>query len=167
MPKTREALWDEEKNEYVREIVALLLEPDTQKYHNELDRIHRENFQALAEKFVFEWVNPRRTGVVRLFGHVLIPSLVPQYEQAYLLGKTLEFDRKIFKQFLTKLLKPCQSQQDVRDVLPECLVQLLSIRHLPRTRDPAYTLKDKPALLREFKRMLVKFETYYAMRFLL
>jgi hypothetical protein len=59
------------------------------------------------------------------------------------------------------LYEDCMSHQDFRDALPECLVTLVpDYAGLPRTREPGYTIMNKPAALKRYAKMLPKIEAY-------
>lgn len=69
-------------------------------------------------------------------------------------------ERALISQTLFLLLKPCYSNQDYRDALPECLASLLKLTHMPRTREMAYTIEHNARAKRQFEKILPKMEIY-------
>lgn len=73
----------------------------------------------------------------------------------------VETDKRRIKMILFKLLEPCKFMDDVRDTLPECLVDTISeLQHLSRTREPAYTIKDDPRSVKEYNDILPRMQFY-------
>ena len=69
---------------------------------------------------------------------------------------------------LAQLCGACQTQQDIRDALPEAAVLVdEELKALPRTREAGWTLRDKPLLAFDFKRTeeLVDFYSAHRMIF--
>lgn len=87
----------------------------------------------------------------KLKKQVLSPDL---YDDGTILKKTIsEFynDTQRLKQGLNVLLRDCKDLQDIRDALPNaCRIVLPQIYSLQRTREVAWTLKDKPLLLDQY-----------------
>lgn len=80
---------------------------------------------------------------------------------------TVQEEREFISQTLYKLLNPCRTQQDIRDALPECLVNCIpELARLPRQREAAFTIKDDPRALRQYEKILPKMEIYSAARLL-
>ena len=80
-------------------------------------------------------------------------------------SKIIKDDHDLIKQMLYRLLKPCQTNQDIRDTLPECLVKLIpSISTHPRSEEPGYTLLGDERASRQFRKLLPKMELYATTR---
>jgi hypothetical protein len=76
--------------------------------------------------------------------------------------KEMKDDDSYLVLVLRELVAPCKSEQEVRDALPECLVQLVpSLSCLPRTKEAGYTLKSDSAI--NLESALGRFHTYAAM----
>jgi hypothetical protein len=76
-------------------------------------------------------------------------------------------DRKLISQILFPLIQPCSNLQDIRDTLPNCLVDVLpDLKGLPREQSVAFTLADNPRLFRQFENILPRVEFYAATRLL-
>lgn len=71
-------------------------------------------------------------------------------------------DMQLIKQVLANLCRPCVSQQDLRDVLPECLIFVLDDagQKLERTRAEAWTIQDNPRAMRQYQKILPKIHFY-------
>lgn len=92
-------------------------------------------------------------------------SLVPQMRTLSSDMRTIEQDRKTIGQILTRLITPCTHEQDLRDTLPECLVdQLPDLRKLSRMRPVAFTLPQTDRDQRQFEMILRRMEFYSAAR---
>lgn len=76
----------------------------------------------------------------------------------------LEF--QIMKQVLMPLIAPCKTLEDIRNVLPECLVQMQaeSFYSLPRTDKPAWTVEPGSRAYEQFFHHLPKIEFFAATR---
>jgi len=81
--------------------------------------------------------------------------------------KTIQDDRDLIKQMLFLILKPCESEQDIRDALPECLVSLdPTLSQYERSNDHAYTISHDVRAMRQFEKFLPKMMLYSATRLL-
>jgi hypothetical protein len=79
----------------------------------------------------------------------------------------VEMDHKIIGQLLGSLLLPCSSLQDIRDALPNCVVDTLDeLKALSRTRPVAFTIQDNERLTRQFEKILPRIEFYSTTRLL-
>ena len=76
--------------------------------------------------------------------------------------------RQAIKQGLVHLIWNCQNFQDLRDALPDFLKDSLTreIAALPRTREPAWSIKDNPRAMKQYLKILPKLEFYSATRLL-
>ena len=76
-------------------------------------------------------------------------------------------DQRFIRQILGVILKPCNSDQDIRDALPNCLTDTMdSLKGLRRTRDEAYTLEGNERLQRQYQQILPRIEFYATARLL-
>lgn len=76
--------------------------------------------------------------------------------------KIMNDDKLQIRQALFILISNCEELQDVRDALPECVIQYAHdhIKHLSRTRAEGYTIVDNPRKKRQFEAILPKIEVY-------
>jgi hypothetical protein len=76
-------------------------------------------------------------------------------------------DRHYISQMLFTLLHPCDSAQDIRDALPNCIVDTLDdIKQLRRVREAAYTIQDNKMNHRQYLKILPRMEFYATARLL-
>lgn len=79
--------------------------------------------------------------------------------------KQIKDDRDQVKQTVFKLLKPCQSDRDVRNALPECLVDCVpGLAQHPRLQEPAWTIRHDERAMRQYEKILPQMEVYSAAR---
>lgn len=120
-------------------------------------------FTYRAEVYDIEGLPPRmrRTRVP------LHPSLAPEMEEFIEDQEKVWTDRHAISQMLYLLLNPCDSKQDVRDALPNCVVDTIEdYRRMPRTKPEAYTLQSNPMHLRQYQKALRRMEFYATARLL-
>ncbi|MEQ1950903.1 hypothetical protein [Mesorhizobium sp. CN2-181] len=97
----------------------------------------------------------------------LDPSLLMEAGSIVADRKVINFDKGRVNQLLTMLLKDCHSTQDVRDALPNCMVEFLpGGSNLPRTRPEAFTLADNPLSYKQYMQSREKMDYYVAARLL-
>jgi hypothetical protein len=153
-------------NRFMKQIVDALIFSDYERRVKAIDAIIMKNCElqgrtemafAHMGKVYHYSDRPRRYRSYPM----LDPSLHDEMEQ-WLYDETMvERDRVYLKQGLFPLLEDCMSHQDFRDALPECLVTLIpDYAGLPRTREPGYTIMNKPAALKRYAKMLPKIEAY-------
>jgi hypothetical protein len=81
--------------------------------------------------------------------------------------KNIHSDQDLIRQMLFRLLKPCRSDRENRNALPECLVCLVSdLAKHPRSDSAGYTLRGDERASRQFDKLLSKMEVYSAARLL-
>lgn len=97
----------------------------------------------------------------------LDPSLWEDVE-AYMLDiHTTKNDLQFIRQILFKLLTPCSGWQDVRDTLPDFLVDTIpETKTLPRLQKEAFTIQGDARAVRQFEQMKEKLALYRAGRLL-
>ena len=62
-----------------------------------------------------------------------------------------------------RLVQGCTTRQDIRDVLPECLVAQdkdMGLQTFERTRPPAYTLDNDKRAMKQYEKILPIIEYY-------
>lgn len=95
------------------------------------------------------------------------PSLFPAMDRYRKDKAKIEDDQTQVRQFLTRLLQSCENLPDVRDALPELLVNLNSqFQSWSRTRPEAWPILDDPAAFRQYQKILPKIEFYAASKLL-
>ena len=97
----------------------------------------------------------------------LHPSLVPSMERHIKDKKEVEFDRLRVKQALALLLKDVRTAQDLRDALPNQLVEMIDqIKGMERSRPEGFTLMTDPRKIKQYQKLREKIEFYTAARLL-
>lgn len=95
----------------------------------------------------------------------LHPSLAPQMDQLLKDKKIIDDEKAFVRQAIVQLLDPCESLQDIRDALPDCLVSCISdLSRIERSREPAFTIQGNPRALRQYQKMLPNIQVYSATR---
>lgn len=76
-------------------------------------------------------------------------------------------DRYYISQILFLMLQPCNSLQEIRDVLPNCLVDTLpELQGFQRTREEAFTITSNIRYERQYRKALARMEFYATARLL-
>lgn len=88
------------------------------------------------------WSHPDRPKQKAGMPALQVVGILPEHEQraANLLSdyQLLEKDSRRAQKTLTQLVRGVNTEQDIRDSFPECLVTKLGLGHLTRTREPAF-----------------------------
>ena len=149
-----------------------LFESEDRHFQHRINLLIEENDKVIGKRTEgFEYLGQcyGRDGLFLnpQFASSLSRSLMPQMAEILQFRKNTEFDRKLITQILAKLVQPCQSIEDMRNALPECIISLDSyLPTIQRTREPAWTIVGNARDLRQYEKVLPKIETYCAMRFL-
>lgn len=100
---------------------------------------------------------------------VLHEDLYPKMERLAAHIKRTENDRQIFRQVLGKLIHKCQNLQEIRDELPETIINLDPDMwyQYQRTGPEAQSIRDNPRDLRQYEKVLMKIRGYCALRLVL
>ena len=81
--------------------------------------------------------------------------------------KLVATEKQFITQILFKLVQTCNSVQEMRDALPECLVIFEPyMAKLTRTRKPAWTIEHVERDMKQYLKLMPKIESYCAMRYL-
>jgi hypothetical protein len=80
----------------------------------------------------------------------------------------LEKDTRRAHKTLTQLVRGVNTEQDLRDSLPDCLTLKLGFNHLPRTRDPGFRyVTMEPRIYSNILKDLDMIEGYFNARLFL
>jgi hypothetical protein len=151
-------LFEAEHNQYIKRLNALIEEND-------------KNLGYRTEGFNYLGTCYGRNGkrLTAKGGSLLHRLTIPAVSKLMNFKKTLDWDRELIHQTLARMIAPCLTLQELRNVLPECMVNLnprWDLVKYTRTEDPAYTIKNDPQKFRQYEKILTKIEAYCAMRFL-
>lgn len=146
-----------------------LFEPEARRLQACVNRLDASNAEILRERvYGFQWkgtlflasgakTRPKRYPTLDF-------SLRKEGDRLLADQAMVQDDKQMVKQTMALLLKDCESVQDVRDRLPESLVELSDqLKAMPRQMAfGAYALDDRQA--RQVKSMLEKIDFYSATR---
>lgn len=109
------------------------------------------------------------TGRNRQLGkyNTLSESLIPEMKLILEEKATIEYDKARIKMALSMSLKDAKTFQDIRDALPNGLVELVpECRRLERTRPEAYALLENERSYSQYMGLREKIDFYIASRLL-
>lgn len=82
-------------------------------------------------------------------------------------AKIVADDERLIGQIIFKLIDPCETLQDMRDSLPDCLASMIpALANLPRHNEQGWSLRQDVRASRQFEKLLPKIEMYSAARLL-
>lgn len=94
---------------------------------------------------------------------VLVPDLWDQMGKYQEETSKLLMDIHKINQMTFRLVKGCNTAQDIRDALPECLVNVSAeMRQLPRTNQEGWTILGDERAVRQFEKVKPLMEFYSA-----
>lgn len=160
----------------INQIIKTLFASEDRRLSSWIDRMCRRNREAYRDTlpnanqlqgFIFNGVFYRPSDVQGPISgrKALHASLWSEMETLEKDKKIVATERDFVRQTLYALLDPCSTDQDIRDALPECLVDTLpQLKRLERTRQPAFTIEGNARAVRQYEKMLPKIEVYAAAR---
>lgn len=161
----------------ITHIIATIFAPEDRRLAGWIDRMCKANKEAYRPElgpiagqlqgFIFNGVFYRPSDVTGPISgrKALHMSLWGEMETLEKDKKFVDTDKQFVQQTLYSLLDPCQTEQDIRDALPECLINTLpTTSRLPRTREPAFTIEGNDRAMRQYLKILPKIEVYAAAR---
>lgn len=160
-------------HQLLQEITAFLFTQESRRLENWIKRLVKQNALAYAnpdiQAFIYDGAVYKPADLKlpnqALKRRGLHPSLTDEMAAYKLDAKVLDDDRSFISQALKRLLDPCQSFQDVRDALPNCLADALSCTQgLRRQADEAFTIRDDERAMRQYRKILPRIELYAATR---
>ena len=94
-------------------------------------------------------------------------SLTDQIDWHIKDAKIVADDERLIGQIVFKLINPCETLQDMRDSLPDCLATIIpALAQLPRHNEQGWSLRQDARASRQFEKLLPKIEMYSAARLL-
>ena len=156
-------------------IDAALRAPELRRLQAYVDRLVMMNQEACSTRapgFLYRGLVYRHSsakGAATGFPAV-DPSLYDEIDEYLESQKAVEDDLQEIIQGLRPIHTSCLTLEDIRDALPECLVQLIGkdtgLSSLPRTRPEAWCLEPTGRGMRQYLKVLPKIEIYCAARLL-
>jgi len=161
-------------NHLILYIIDNLFEAEFRRLEKKLTAINIENKQLLLIKidgflYLDKFYRPN-TGTLMvankdMYKNALHKNLWGEMDEHIEDIKNTNKDKLLVKQTLVFLLISCKTWQDIRDALPECLVNIacydnLSKEYSLRQHEAAYTIQDNPRALRQYEKVLPLMEMY-------
>jgi hypothetical protein len=156
----------------IQEVNKILFEHEIKRLRNHELELVRENanlggssdgFRYNGKVFTQQETKLISRGKFTVPNVEMLPAVKLYLEDSNL----IDYDKLRVNQAMTLVLKDTKSTQDVRDALPECLVQLLpSYRQYQRTRPEAFTLSENPRSYNQYMNLREKIEFYVASKML-
>lgn len=156
----------------VDDILAILRQPEDRRLAGNIDRLvllHTEITRTSVPGFLYRGIHYRHTqaskGKLELLS--IHPSLYPEIEYHLANESATNVDLQVVRQVILSLVKDCTDAQDIRDALPNCLVQAVAsptLNALQRTRDPGWNMDPESRAYRQYLKYLPKMEFFAAAR---
>ena len=153
-------------SEFITDLIEKLMRRSVSRSDDEIDKLHDKQ-RALTgntDFLVSGRFYSQLTGVSRALARKVPahPSIFQDAFDAHTEKLALERDELILKQGLKTLLAPCTGYQDLRDALPDTVMQFIPvIADFPRTRPEAYTLIDMPMKLHSYESTTLRVIDHY------
>lgn len=156
-------------------IIKLLFDGEIRRLTKMLDEIVTSNDRirqsAPSAGFLFNGKFHKRSNASRapLAGErqTLDEQLWDQMAEYLRDTAAIMIDIQMVNQMAHRLVGPCQTMQDLRDALPDCLVALSDeIQALERTRPEAFTIAEDERGMRQFQKIKPLMEMYSGTRLL-
>lgn len=81
-------------------------------------------------------------------------TLMDSFDQLAKDKAQLQMNHQKIRQGIGMLLRPCKTRQDIRDVLPDTLVNLTDLKQLTRTREEAYSIAGSGMLKQQYDKTM-------------
>lgn len=144
------------QSDFINGIVALLFRADRININSWLQQIVVKNQKlGASNENGFRFAGRTfSTGPCSLRPPPLDISLSDEMTQLVEAQRKIDENAAFVRQMIFNVIDPCLNYQDLRDALPDCIVQMVDgLSDLPREREVAYTLKDRPMIHRQFARI--------------
>lgn len=156
----------------IDKIVNTLFEPDNRRLQNWIDKIDGQNREVcndntlLGFTYMGRYFRPSHLEGREPFGKKLInEQLVPTIEAFLSDERIVDDDKAMVRQGLSLILDPCKNMQEIRDALPECLVDFLpELKEFERMTTECWTIEENPRARRQFDKVRPKLEAYAVAR---
>jgi len=159
-------------HQWIDALIPKLFEAEDRYLGGMISELNRQNSEVKKQRFNgfiymgVKFVPPELRWNLRWIAKQPLPTL-----DFSLLGSSSEFivhfnrvdlDKRKIKQALFLLLNQCNTLQEIRDVLPDCLVSLVpEIANMDRfIQDPLYMMRSDKFFMDQFPRILEKIEFY-------
>jgi len=171
-------------NDLVARSMSFIFESDQKNLRNnliELLELHTQTDAGAPRKDIMNialkygscvWSHPDRGRQIRGGPALETVQVLPEHDQKaanYLSDlQLLEKDTKRAQKTLTQLVRGMNTDQDLRDSLPDCLTLKLGLNHLQRTREPGFRYETlEPRIYANILKDLDMIEGYFNARMIL
>lgn len=151
------------------QIIGELLKAEYRRLHTWIDKLIQKNQEYYPQTygFLFNGFRHKQSNVTGQLPR--FPELHPDlWDEGYKFHKdhmTIKQETAFIRQGLVSILEDCKDNQDIRDALPDCIVEMIEpLRALPRTREEAFTIKDKPRQLKQWQKIRSNIDVYVSAR---
>jgi hypothetical protein len=155
---------------WLQRLIEEIFAAEEKSFQNQINLLVDENNKVrflVDSGFNYLGKNYGKYGGILPNQPTLATELHPKMQRLVHFRDTVRYDRKYITQVFSRLVRPCNSVEELRNVLPDCVViNDWSLSKFPRTREPAYTAANDSLLMRQYLKILPKVETYCAMRLL-
>lgn len=129
----------------------------------ELNKLNNFKLEVPVDGFMFDgtYYRPRSIPPSKVIHAQLHQEFRPRMENYIRDRAIIAEDLVWIRQILFNLLEDCESFQDIRDALPDCLSDTMPELHmLNRTRPEAYTIADNSRAMRSYNKLKPKLQLY-------
>jgi hypothetical protein len=153
------------------QIINMLFAAERRRLQNWVDKICVANQEATGGEplagYIYQgqWYRHSSIGQGKFTKTPLSASLSGEMNSFLSDKRITDMEEQLLKQGVFSVLRTCCDLQDLRDALPDCLVDCFpELSKFPRNREVAYTLASEDRPLRQFNKILPKLEVYAATR---
>jgi hypothetical protein len=146
-----------EKRRLDKSVAALI------RQNNELSGVQAAGFLYYGEYYTAEGFRTFSAGNKITLHDSLTDKIKWHLKDA----KTVADDERLIGQVIFRLIGPCETLQDMRDSLPDCLAAMIpELAKRPRHNQQGWSLRQDTRGSRQFEKILPKIEMYSAARLL-
>ena len=149
----------------ITEIIEKLFQAEKRRLQNGIDRLveqHQEITNDARTGFMYNGVYFRHSKTKTIERLPMLAWDLNDAMSAHLKDEAaVMLDCQQIRQTLYKLMSVAQSEQQLRDVLPDCIVSLVpQLDKVPRQDPVELLIEHDPRLMRQYTKMLPKMQFY-------
>jgi hypothetical protein len=170
--KDWDPMHDPTRQQMIQWLVKKLLYPDREMVRKQIDELVENNNLILGASFPgFAYASDYFETGGRILPNIGWDPLLDEKLHPKIVGvadrwRRLENDVMHIDQVFRQLTERCQTWQEFRDALPDCVIQFEdNLRSMPRTQHESY-FQGKPATRFSYEMLLPRLHTYAAMHLL-
>lgn len=153
-----------------KQIITGLFAADDRRLNGQLIELkdrHKEMTGSQLDGFLFRGKRlvPRQETLTMAGPRVIFPpvhkNLIPEVDLYLKDVQETEKEKAEIRQVLSILLRGTKTLQHMRDALPDCVIQFVPVlKPIHRFDEAAWTIKNNPAYMRQYTRVLPMIEAY-------